>query len=300
MSSEHPAPERLTIRTDLLDVAIDCWGPDDGDPVLLLHGFPYDPRSFDATAQIMAADGFRVFAPYLRGFGPTRFLSADVMRSGQQTAIAHDIRAVMDGLGLAQALVGGFDWGGRAGCILAALWPDRVRGLLAVGGYLIQNLADPTRPAPATIEHLVWHQYYLASARGRRALAERPRDIALHLRQLWSPGLVDEALFNRSAASFDNPDFAVVAWHSYAHRIGAADGDPRYAALDAALDPTPQITVPTLLVAGGDALLGGFGGADRFSHLVDQRVIPDAGHDPAAENPQAFADAMAVLRSKTR
>ncbi len=292
-------PERQMVRTDLLDVAVDCWGPIDGEPVLLLHGFPYDPRSFDAAARILAEAGMRIYVPYLRGFGPTRFLSADTMRSGQQTAIADDARAVVDALGLTSVLVGGFDWGGRAACILAALWPDRVRGLLAVGGYLIQNLADPTRPAPAMIEHLVWHQYYLSAERGRRALAERPRDIALHLRQSWSPGLVDEALFAASAVSFDNPDFADVAWHSYAHRIGAAPGDGRYAALDAALDPLPQIDVPTLLVAGDDAMLGGFGGAERFTHLIDQRVIPHAGHDPAAENAPAFADAMKTLRAKT-
>jgi pimeloyl-ACP methyl ester carboxylesterase len=292
-------PEQHMVRTELLEVAVDIWGPGEGEPVLLLHGFPYDPRSFDAAARTMAEAGMRVYVPYLRGFGPTRFLSAETMRSGQQTAIADDVRALMDALGLTAALFGGFDWGGRAACILAALWPERVRGLLIVGGYLIQDLADPTRPAPATIEHLVWHQYYLGSERGRRALAERPRDITLHLRQSWSPGLVDEALFAKSLPSFDNPDFAAVSWHSYAHRIGAVPGDPRYAALDAALTPPPPITVPTLQVAGDEAMLGGLGGADRFTNLIDQRMIPAAGHDPAAENPQAFAAAMIALRLAT-
>lgn len=299
MSKSPAAPERLTVRTDLLEIAVDCWGPAAGDPVLLLHGFPYDPRSFDVAAMLLAEAGLRVFVPYLRGFGPTRFLSGETMRSGQQTAIADDVRALMDALGLDRALVGGFDWGGRAACITAALWPTRVRGLLAVGGYLIQNLADPTRPAPAAIEHLVWHQYYLGSQRGHRALAERPRDICLHLRRQWSPGLIDETLFAASALSFDNPDFAAVAWHSYAHRIGAAEGDPRYAVLDAALRPPPSISVPTMLVAGGDAMLGGLAASDRFPNLIDQRLIPNAGHDPAAENPAAFANVMIALADAT-
>ncbi|HZV18231.1 MAG TPA: alpha/beta hydrolase [Sphingobium sp.] len=293
------APERITVRTALLDIAVDCWGEPGGAPVLLLHGFPYDPRSFDRAAALLAAAGLRVYAPYLRGFGPTRFLSDETMRSGQQTAIADDARALLDGLGVAGALVAGFDWGGRAACILAALWPERVRGLLAVGGYLIQDLADPTRPAPAAIEHLVWHQYFLGSERGQRALAERPSDICLHLRRQWSPGLVDEALFAQSAGSFDNPDFAAVACHSYAHRIGAAPGDPRYAALDAALLPPPPIAVPTVVLSGADGLLGGRAASERFLHLLDERRVDGAGHDPAAEQPEAFVQALLTLHQRT-
>lgn len=292
------APERLTVRTETLDIAVDCWGDVAGVPVLLLHGFPYDPRSFDRVAPLLAAAGLRVYAPYLRGFGPTRFLSDDMMRSGQQSAIADDARALLDALDVPRALVAGFDWGGRAACIMAALWPERVRGLLAVGGYLIQDLADPTRPAPAAIEHLVWHQYFIGSARGRRALAERPRDICLHLRRQWSPGLVDEALFAQSAVSFDNPDFAAVAWHSYAHRIGAAPGDPLYAALDAALVPPPQIVVPTITLSGADGLLGGRPAGDQFTCLLDEVLVDGAGHDPAAEQPETFARTLLALHAR--
>jgi len=218
-------PERLTIRTDLLEIAVDAWGPADGEPVLLLHGFPYDPRSFDKAAALLAAEGLRCYVPYLRGFGPTRFLSSETMRSGQQTAIADDARALLDALGIGAALVAGFDWGGRAACICAALWPERFAGLLVVGGYLIQNLADPTKPAPAAIEHLIWHQYFIGSARGRRALAERPQDICLHLRRQWSPALVDEALFAETAKSFDNPDFVRYAesYGAKGHRVAAID-----------------------------------------------------------------------------
>ena len=287
--------ERLTVRTDLLEIAVDVWGPADGDPVLLLHGFPYDPRSFDKAAARLAAEGLRCYAPYLRGFGPTRFLSDGIPRSGQQTAIAQDAHALLDALGIERALVAGFDWGGRAACICAALWPDRFIGLLVVGGYLIQDLADPTRPAPAAIEHRIWHQYFIGSERGRRALAERPQDICLHLRRQWSPGLVDEALFAETARSFDNPDFADVSWHSYAHRIGAAPGDPRYAVLDAALIPPPPVPVPTVVLTGGESMLGG-GPATHFPALVEHRVAPGAGHDPAAEAPRAFADALLTLR----
>ena len=289
-------PERISVRTALLEIAVDCWGPEDADPVLLLHGFPYDPRSFDAAAGLLAQAGLRCYVPYLRGFGPTRFLSGDTMRSGQQTAIADDARALLDALGIERALVAGFDWGGRAACICAALWPERFHGLLVVGGYLIQDLADPTRPAPAAIEHLIWHQYFIGSERGRRALAERPRDICLHLRRQWSPGLVDEALFARTAESFDNPDFAEVAWHSYAHRIGAAAGDPRYAALDAALIPPPPVTVPTIVLTGGESMLGGGPGAN-FPALVAHRVAAGAGHDPAAETPAEFCESLLVLRA---
>jgi len=293
------ASERLTVQTELLDMAVDAWGPANGEPVLLLHGFPFDPRSFDKAAALLAAQGLRVFVPYLRGFGPTRFRSAGTIRSGQQTAIADDARALMDGLGIGRALVGGFDWGGRAACIMGALWPDRVRGLLVVGGYLVQNLAEATRPVPPAIEHLVWHQYYLSSTRGRRALAEMPRDICRHLREQWSPGLVDEALFAASALSFDNPDFAAVSWHSYAHRIGAAPGDPRYAALDAALLPPPLADVPTMLISSGKGPLarGGNGADPHFPQLIERRIIEGTGHDPAAENPAAFAQAMMDLRA---
>ncbi|MBO9575947.1 MAG: alpha/beta hydrolase [Sphingobium sp.] len=290
------APERRLVRTELLEIAVDIWGPEGGTPVLLLHGFPYDPRSFDKAAVLLAEAGMRCYAPYLRGFGPTRFLSDATMRSGQQTAIADDARALLDALGIERALVAGFDWGGRAACICAALWPERFHGLLVVGGYLIQNLADPTKPAPAAIEHLIWHQYFIGSVRGRRALAERPRDICLHLRRQWSPGLVDEALFAVTAESFENPDFAEVSWHSYAHRIGAAEGDPRYAALDAALIPSPPITVPTIVLTGGESVLGGGPGLN-FPALVEHRIAPGAGHDPAAENPQAFCESLLALRA---
>lgn len=291
-------PRRLTVRTDLLEIAVDCWGDPAGAPVLLLHGFPFDPRSFDAAAALLAGAGLHVLAPYLRGFGPTRFLHAETMRSGQQTAIAEDARALLDALGVGRALVGGFDWGGRAAGIMGALWPGRVRGVLLVGGYLIQDLTDPLKPAPAALEHRLWHQYFIASQRGRQALAERPRDLCRHLREQWSPGLVDDALFERTAASFDNPDFAAVAWHSYAHRIGAAPGDPRYAALDAALKPPPPVRAPAMIVTGQAGPANPAKARTRFDRLLEVRAIEGTGHDPAAERPAAFAGAMLDLHAQ--
>jgi len=291
-------PQRLTVRTDLLEIAVDCWGDPAGAPVLLLHGFPFDPRSFDAAAAILAQAGLRVLVPWLRGFGPTRFRDAGTMRSGQQTAIADDARVLLDALGIERALVGGFDWGGRAAGIIGALWPERARGLLLVGGYLVQDLTDPLRPAAPALEHRLWHQYFIASERGRRALAERPRDICLYLREQWSPGLVDVALFDRTAASFDNPDFAAVAWHSYAHRIGAAPGDPRYAALDAALRPPPPVKAPTMVLTRSAGLPGGPAAAVRFEQLLEVRALEGTAHDPAAEQPAAFAQAMLDLHAQ--
>jgi len=294
-------PERLTVATELLAIAVERWGALDGDPILLLHGFPFDPRSFDKVAPRLAEAGMRVIVPYLRGYGPTRFRSPETMRSGQQTALADDARALLDAMQIERALVGGFDWGGRAACILALLWPERVRGLLAVGGYLVQDLSDPTRPAPGALEQAVWHQYYFASERGRRALAERPRDICLHLRKTWSPA-VDEAVFAATAESFANPDFAAVAQHSYAHRIGAMPGDPRYAGLDRQLLPPGPVMVPSYVVTGeAGALSGGrVPGSDaRFTNLVGHRRAAGAGHDPAAETPDDFVSAVLELRAAT-
>lgn len=292
-----PPPVSM-VSTDLLHIAVEQWGAGKGDAVFLLHGFPFDPRSFDAVAPALADAGLRVIVPYLRGFGPTRFRSRATMRSGQQTAIADDLRVLMDALGIGRALLAGFDWGGRAACIAAALWPERVRGLVAMGGYLIQDLSEPARPAPASLEHLAWHQYYLASERGRRALAERPVELAAYLRRQWSPHRDEPELPEATARSFANPDFAEVASHSYAHRIGAVPGDPHYAALDRALLPPPPIPVPTIVLEGRDSLLKGPAGTDRFPWLIDRRTVP-GGHDPAFEAPEELVRAILDLRRAT-
>jgi len=288
------APE--TIRTDRLDVAVRRFGPADGPAAILLHGFPYDAHSFDAVGRILGDAGMRVIVPFLRGFGGTRFRDADAMRSGEQAALAEDLRGLMDTLALPRALLAGFDWGGRAACAAAALWPERVSALAAIGGYLIQDNGDPSRPAPAAIEQLAWHQYYLASARGRRALEERRDELCRHFWQIWSPGVpFDEAAFATASASFANPDFAAIAWHSYAHRIGAAPGDPLYAETEARLRGRPAIDVPSLVVRGGAAMLGG--DARPFTRLVASVTIDGAGHNPPLERPRETSDAILRLAS---
>jgi len=300
MQGDDMRPQISIVETDVLAIAVEQWGRATDQPVLLLHGFPYDPRAFDRVAPVLAEAGLRVVVPYLRGFGATRFRSDATPRSGQQGALADDVRALLDALGLDAAWLVGFDWGGRAACIAAALWPERVRGLVAIGGDLIQRLADPTRPAPPGIEHLVWHQYYLASERGRRALREHPAALCRYLWQQWSPGWpFDEACFARTVASFDNPDFAAVASHSYGHRIGAAAGDPRYAAIEQALEAAPPIAVPAVILRGAAAPLGGRD-VSRFRAVVADRALPGIGHNPALEAPEEVVRAVRDLRDVRR
>jgi pimeloyl-ACP methyl ester carboxylesterase len=286
------------VPVDGLDIAIEDSGAPDGPPVILLHGFPYDPRAFDALAPILHEAGLRVIAPYLRGFGPTRFSDDGIMRSGQQGALGHDLHALIRALDV-RPLVVGFDWGGRAACIAAALWPETVRGLVAIGGCLIQDLSDAQRPAPAFVEHLAWHQYYLASARGRRALEARRDELCQYLWRQWSPSWrFGEDVYASSARAFDNPDFVEVAWHSYAHRIGAASGDSRFDPIERELMRRPDIGVPSLILHGGDSKLGGASG-ERFSQLVGSRILPNVGHNPPQEDPAAVARAILDLAATT-
>jgi pimeloyl-ACP methyl ester carboxylesterase len=286
-----------TALTDTLEMAYYEYGDPAGAALLLLHGFPYDPSAFDAIAPVLARDGFRVIVPYLRGYGPTRFRDPQAFRGGEQAAIADDIIQLMDALDIDRALVFGFDWGGRAACIISALRPDRVQGLVVVGGYLIQNIARATVPAPMPVEHMIWHQYFLASERGRNALIADRKAVALYLRGQWSPKWLhhDEAI-DRAAPAFDNPDFVDVVRHSYAHRIGAAAGEARYAAMEEALSAGPDIAVPTIVLRGGDGGLGS-GALPKFTRLIDQRIAEEAGHNPAQETPES---AIAAIRDLWR
>ncbi|HUZ64916.1 MAG TPA: alpha/beta hydrolase, partial [Acetobacteraceae bacterium] len=216
-------------RTRVLDIGYEETGPGDGRPVLLMHGFPYDPRAFDGVVPGLVAAGCRVIVPYLRGYGPTRFLSEGTMRSGQQAALGADLLALLDALGIPRAVLAGYDWGGRAACIVAALWPERVSGLVSIGGYNIQDIAGSAVPLAPEQEYRFWYQYYFHSERGRAALQADRRGVCRLLWRLWSPAWnFDETTFARSAASFDNPDFVDVVVHSYRHRFGYAAGDPAY------------------------------------------------------------------------
>lgn len=293
------------ISAGVLSVACLDSGPPAGTPVVLLHGFPYDVHAYDAVTPLLAGAGCRVLVPYLRGFGPTRFGSAQTPRSGQQAALAHDLLALLDALALPRAVLAGYDWGGRAACIVAALWPQRVLGLVSGGSYAIQDIAGAARPLPPQDEHRLWYQFYLHGERGRAGLAADRRAFSRLLWQLWSPGWAfDEATFARSAAAFDNPDFVEVAVHSYRHRFGLAAGDPAYEESERRLAALPRIAVPTIGLDGGtDGIFpaGGLSAHGRyFSGPYERRVVAGAGHNLPQENPAEFAAAVLQLAGVAR
>jgi len=272
--------------------------------VVLLHGFPYDVRAYDEVAPALAADGCRVLVPFLRGYGPTRFLSAQAPRSGEQAALGADLLGFMDALGIARAALGGFDWGGRAACVVAALHPARVRCLASCTGYNIQDIAASAEPAPAEQEHRFWYQYYLHSERGRAGLARDRRGLCRLLWRLWSPEWrFDEATFARSAASFDNPDFVDVVVHSYRHRHGLAAGDPACADIEAALALRPMIAVPTINLHGAADGVTPAPATDaqarRFSGPYERRLLPRIGHAVPQEAPGDFLAAMRELLARS-
>jgi pimeloyl-ACP methyl ester carboxylesterase len=290
-----------TLRTAVLDIAYEQHGESGGETVLLLHGFPYDPRCFDAVAPALAAAGCRVIIPYLRGYGPTRFLDAATMRSGQQAALARDLLDLLDALKISRALLMGYDWGGRAACIVAALWPERVSGLVTANGYNIQDIAAAAAPFAPEMEHRLWYQYYFHSRRGRDGLTANRRELARLLWRLWSPSWrFDEADFQRSAASFDNPDFVDVVIHSYRHRFGYAAGDPSLAGIEQALAARPAINVPAISLCGGDDGVTPPPAADadaaKFTAGYERRVLPGIGHNIPQEAPEATVAAILALR----
>lgn len=285
------------IATDLLDIAYDEQGDADGWPVVLLHGFPYDIHAYEDIAPRLASRGARVITPFLRGYGPTRFLSAATPRSGQQAALAADLLALLDALRIERAVLGGYDWGGRAACIVAALYPSRARGLVSVNGYNIQDIATAMRPASPEKEHRMWYQYYLHGERGRAGLTENRRAFCRLLWSLWSPSWrFGDDTYARSAAAFDNPDFVDVVVHSYRHRFGLVDGDPRFDDMERRLSAMPPITVPTITLEGDADGVTPPGGrqADRkhFTGRHENRLVPNAGHNLPQEAPEAFAAAV--------
>jgi pimeloyl-ACP methyl ester carboxylesterase len=286
-----------TVRTPNLEIAYQESGPPDGAPVILLHGWPSDVHDYDGVAPPLAAAGFRVLVPWLRGFGPTRFLDPATPRSGQQAALGADLRDFLDALSIPRATLVGYDWGGRAACVVAALWPERVAGLVAITGYAIQDIAAASRPAAAEQEFRYWYQWYFHTERGRAGLAANRGDIARLLWELWSPNWrFDSVAFGATAASFDNPDFVDVTIHSYRHRYGNAPGDPAYDALEAHLAEQPTIAVPTIILHGEADGVGPPASSiprDRlFSRLLERKLIPRAGHFLSRENP---ADVVAAV-----
>ena len=285
------------VRAGVLDVGYAEAGPADGAPMLLLHGWPYDIHSYVDVAPILAAAGYRVIVPYLRGYGSTRFLSADTPRNGQQAALGSDIIAFMDALKIEKAVIGGYDWGARTANIVAALWPERCKALVSVSGYLIGSQELNKAPLPPKAELQWWYQYYFATDRGAAGYAKYTHDFARLIWELASPRWkFDDATFARSAQAFDNPDHVAVSIHNYRWRLGLAQGEAKYDALEKKLATLPTITVPTITMEGdanGAPHPEPAAYAKRFTGRYEHRLIKGGiGHNLPQEAPQAFAQAM--------
>jgi pimeloyl-ACP methyl ester carboxylesterase len=291
-------------RTRTLEIAYEESGPADGAPVFLMHGWPYDPRTFDEVVPRLVAAGCRTIVPYLRGFGPTRFLSADTPRSGQQAALGNDLKELMEALAIPRAALVGYDWGGRAACIVAALWPERVRCLVSGNAYNIQNIATSVAPDDPEQECRFWYQYYFHTERGRAGLTQKRREFCRLIWRLWSPNWrFDDATFERTAVSFDNPDFVDVTIQSYRHRFGNAAGDPDLEPIEQQLAAPPKISVPTIALAGE---ANGVGPPQRsesharfFTGPYRRRVIPVVGHNLPQEAPNEVSEAVLELMQAT-
>jgi pimeloyl-ACP methyl ester carboxylesterase len=299
--SQQPVNRLLKhARTKTLDIAYEESGPPSGIPVLLLHGFPYDPRCYDEMVPSLIAAGCRAIVPYLRGYGATRFLSADTPRSGQQAAMGNDTIEFMDALALPRATMVGFDWGGRAACVAAALWPERVQSLVLANGYSIQDIAGSAKPAPPQQENRLWYQYYFHTERGRAGLQANRYELCKLLWHLWSPNWkFDEATYARTAASFDNPDFVDIVIHSYRHRFGYAPGDPALEPIEQRLAARPPIAAPTIVLHGEGDGVGPPTASDPQAHFFtgpyQRRLIPVIGHDVPQEAPKESAAAVLEL-----
>ena len=285
------------VDAGVLNVSYLETGPASGPPVILFHGWPYDVHAFDAVAPILAAAGHRVIVPYLRGYGPTRFLAADTVRNGQPAALAMDAADLMDALKIERAVLAGFDWGARTADIVAALWPERVKALVAVSGYLIGSQAAGKQPLPPSAELQWWYQYYFATERGRLGYEKNRHDFNKLIWQLASPKWAfDDATYDRSAAAFDNPDHVAIVVHNYRWRLGLAEGEPRYDAIEQRLAAGPAISVPTITMEGDangaphpppEAYRAKFTG--RYEH---RNVGGGIGHNLPQEAPREFVQAV--------
>ena len=288
------------VKAGVLNVGYFESGPADGIPVVLLHGFPFDANAYADVAPLLAAKGCRVIVPYLRGFGETRFLDAATPRSGQQTALGADLVALLDALSIPEAVLAGYDWGGRAACAVAALSPERCAGLVSVNGYAVLDLTRTSIPQPPERELPAWYQFYFLTERGKAGYTKYRRETNKLLWKLWSPKWnFDDATFDRTAAAFDNPDYIDVTVHSYRHRFNQVAGDPAYAELDKRLATLPVIGVPTITLDGADDAVvlpnNGTAYAAKFPARKAHRIVPGAGHNLPQEAPQAFADAVLDL-----
>jgi len=296
----YPSNVRF-VQTPMLNIGYEEHGDASGFPIILLHGFPYDIRSFDGVIAPLVEAGHRVIVPYLRGYGPTSFLDPDAPRMAEQAAIGQDVVDLAAALGINRMALAGFDWGLRAGCITSILHPEMVAGFVAMGGYSVQNTVQKEQPAPAFREARMWYQWYFNTEQGRVGLEENRRDIIRHLWETWAPtwDYTDEA-FNLSAPSFDNPDFVDIVLHSYRHRHMNAPGEDRFIEVELNLAEGPPITVPSIVLRGADSGLGAPSqdpSADErnFTQLVARRIVSGAGHDLPVQRPDAVSAALLEL-----
>jgi pimeloyl-ACP methyl ester carboxylesterase len=285
------------VEAGVLSVGYAEAGPADGPAVILLHGWPYDIHSFAEVTPLLASRGYRVIVPFVRGYGTTRFLSDDTLRNGQQAAVAADVIAYMDALGIGKAILAGFDWGARSANIVAALWPDRCQAQVSVSGYLIGSQAANAAPLLPAAEYTWWYMYYFATERGRAGYDTYRRDFNKLIWQLASPKWAfDDATFALTAAAFDNPDHVAIVIHNYRWRIGLATGESRYDDLEQRLAAAPAIAVPTITLEGdanGAPHAGPSAYADKFTGKYEHRVITGGvGHNLPQEAPHAFAQAV--------
>ena len=285
------------IDAGVLSVGYAETGPADGQAVLLLHGWPYDIHSYVDVTPLLAGEGYRVIVPFVRGFGTTRFLASNAVRNGQPSAMAADVVDLMDALGIDRAILGGFDWGARSADIVAALWPERCKGLVSVSGYLIGSQEAGKLPLPPEAEHQWWYQFYFATERGRAGYEKNLNDFAKLIWRLASPSWsFDDATFDRSAASLDNPDHVAITIHNYRWRMGLVEGEPRYDDLERRLAESPDITVPTITLEGdanGAPHPEPETYAKRFTGSYSHRTITGGiGHNLPQEAPAAFAEAI--------
>jgi pimeloyl-ACP methyl ester carboxylesterase len=300
MSNERQMSEFHALKqvdAGVLDIGYAEAGPPDGSVVILLHGWPYDIHSYVEVAPLLAAAGYRAIVPYLRGYGTTSFLSSETFRNGQQSVLALDVIALMDALKIERAILAGFDWGARTANIIAALWPERCKAMVSVSGYLIGSPESNKMPLPPKAELEWWYQYYFATERGRAGYDKYRHDFAKLIWKTASPKWnFDDATFDRSAASLNNPDHVSVVIHNYRWRLGLAEGDPKYDDLEKRLAEGPVITVPTITLEGdanGAPHPDSSSYAKKFSGKYAHRIIKDGvGHNLPQEAPQAFTDAV--------
>ena len=283
------------IDAGVLNVGYAEAGPANGPAVVLLHGWPYDIHCYASVAPLLAARGYRVIVPYVRGYGTTRFLSDDTVRNAEQAVIAVDAIALMDALGIQKAIIGGCDWGSRTAAIMAVLWPDRVKALVAVSGYLIVNLQANLQPLPPKAELGWWYQYYFATERGVLGYTANTYDFNKLIWEIASPKWkFDKATFDRTAASFTNPDHVKIVVHNYRWRLSMADGEAKYRDIEQRLFERPSISVPTITIASDfdGAAADGKAYANKFTGKYSHRVLRDIGHNVPQEHPHAFAEAI--------